>query len=303
MLSFALSEYCGGILGTSSVTDYFFQSNLAGQVIVVILLVLSVVAWGIMFCKKADLTSMRDLNVKTERKLSEAPSVVDASASKAISGPYASLLRAAVKAWLGCRAGGNSAQLRHLRLSQVENAITRSISRQTMKYESKMTLLGTVISGAPFLGLLGTVWGVMDCFGSLSGQTSVTLQNLAPGVAGALLTTVAGLLVAIPSVFGYNYLTTVEANMTTELENFATLVADRIEMESQISSENEAPENLGPDGAGIPLEPAGARAAPIPSGGFGDAKSASANPRVINFSLDDDDDDSSRPTLTREFED
>ena len=112
----------------------------------------------------------------------------------------------------------------------VDNALQRSLSRQLMKYESRMILLGTVISGAPFLGLLGTVWGVMDCFGSMSAQASVTLQQLAPGVAGALLTTVAGLCVAIPAVFGYNYLTSQSRELMTDTENFASLLSDIIEM-------------------------------------------------------------------------
>ena len=76
------------------------------------------------------------------------------------------------------------------------------------------------------MGLLGTVWGVMDCFGAMSQQTSVTLQQLAPGVAGSLLTTVAGLLVAIPSVFGFNFLTTQIRKMGVEIENFATSLSD-----------------------------------------------------------------------------
>ena len=69
-----------------------------------------------------------------------------------------------------------------------------------------MVMLGSIVTGAPFLGLLGTVWGVMDAFGGMAGAGSASLQGLAPGVSGALLTTVAGLVVAIPSVFGYNYL-------------------------------------------------------------------------------------------------
>lgn len=118
----------------------------------------------------------------------------------------------------------------------VDNALQRSLSRQLMKYESRMILLGTVISGAPFLGLLGTAWGVMDCFGSMSAQSSVTLQQLAPGVAGALLTTVAGLCVAIPAVFGYNYLTSKSRELITETENFASLVSDAIEMQMRTSA-------------------------------------------------------------------
>ena len=102
-----------------------------------------------------------------------------------------------------------------------------------------MVLLGSIVSGAPFLGLLGTVWGVMDAFGSIALQSSANIQTLAPGVSGALLTTVAALLVAIPSVFGYNYLLTQSKIMITDLENFASSFADRIELEAYTVKEGE----------------------------------------------------------------
>jgi biopolymer transport protein TolQ len=101
-----------------------------------------------------------------------------------------------------------------------------------------MVLLGSIVTGAPFLGLLGTVWGVMDAFGGMAGAGSASLQSLAPGVSGALLTTVAGLLVAIPSVFGYNYLLLQTKISVVELENFSSTVADRIELEAQAAATN-----------------------------------------------------------------
>jgi hypothetical protein len=98
-----------------------------------------------------------------------------------------------------------------------------------VKYEDKMVLLSSLVSGGPFLGLLGTVWGVMLTFGALTEKASIS--QLAPGVSGALVTTTLGLLVAIPATFGYNYLLTRVKLMTTELENFASALADRVELE------------------------------------------------------------------------
>ena len=99
-----------------------------------------------------------------------------------------------------------------------------------------MVVLGSIVTGAPFLGLLGTVWGVMDAFGGMAGAGSASLQSLAPGVSGALLTTVAGLVVAIPSVFGYNYLLQNTKIAVVELENFASTAADRLELEAQATA-------------------------------------------------------------------
>jgi biopolymer transport protein TolQ len=95
-----------------------------------------------------------------------------------------------------------------------------------------MIFLASIVSGAPFMGLLGTVWGVMTAFDSVSVQQTASIQTLAPGVSAALLTTIAGLLVAIPSLFGYNMLQAKTRTMITEAENFASSLADRIELES-----------------------------------------------------------------------
>ncbi len=116
-------------------------------------------------------------------------------------------------------------------MEPITNAIQRKLAEETLAYESKMVFLGSIVTGAPFLGLLGTIWGIMDAFGAVALQNSATIQTLAPGVAGSLLTTIAGLLVAIPSVFGYNFLLTQSKLMTIELENFASILADRIAVE------------------------------------------------------------------------
>lgn len=262
------------ILG-SSITDYFFQSNLAGQAIIIILLVLSVMAWGVMFCKYADLSTIEQQNLRTSKKVANSASLIEASAQvKSIPSPYSKLLKdvLATLTQLGNVAKSNTA----MRVSMVENTLARTLNREMAKYEEKMTLLGTIISGAPFLGLLGTAWGVMDCFGAMEGQTSVTLQQLAPGVSGALLTTVAGLVVAIPSVFGYNFLSTKIKKMSVDIENFAGELSDRIEIES-------AQSNIG----GVATR----QTKPSPVVENPTIRTTSANEKVIDFSLDDDSDE------------
>jgi biopolymer transport protein TolQ len=114
-------------------------------------------------------------------------------------------------------------------MGHVENAVQRGVSRTMVKYEDKMVLLSSLVSGGPFLGLLGTVWGIMVTFGALTEKASIA--QLAPGVCGALVTTTLGLLVAIPATFGYNYLLTQVKIMSTELDNFASSLADRVELE------------------------------------------------------------------------
>jgi biopolymer transport protein ExbB/TolQ len=85
------------------------------------------------------------------------------------------------------------------------------------------------VSGAPFLGLLGTVWGVMDTFTGVAEAGSANLTAMAPGVSGALITTVTALCVAIPAMFGYNFLVTSIRGMIVEMDNFAAELASKFE--------------------------------------------------------------------------
>ena len=106
-------------------------------------------------------------------------------------------------------------------MNSVRSALEREVGEQALKMEDRMTVLATAVSGAPFLGLLGTVWGVMDTFSAIAASNSASLTTMAPGVSGALITTVTGLLVAIPAMFGYNFLVVTIRGLTVELDNFA----------------------------------------------------------------------------------
>lgn len=305
----AFVSFLGSPVLASSLTDYFFQSNFAGQVIVVILIGFSLLAWGAMFCKKADLSEIKKQNAAAARALARSDSVAEAAAARGLAGPYAAIIRDAAAALEQSGAkNAASSDDKNSAMTFVDNALQRSLSRQLMKYESNMILLGTVISGAPFLGLLGTAWGVMDCFGSMSAQASVTLQQLAPGVAGALLTTVAGLFVAIPAVFGYNYLTSKSRELITETENFASLVSDIIEMQMRTSAAYAGAAYAGAayaPAAQRPPEPERRQFAPPPeparrAPAFQNQAESAERAETIDFSLDDDPDS---PTPPRDFDD
>jgi biopolymer transport protein ExbB/TolQ len=111
----------------------------------------------------------------------------------------------------------------------VEAAMERAVGENALKIEAQMILLASAVSGAPFLGLLGTVWGVMDTFSGVALAGSANLAAMAPGVSAALITTVTGLLVAIPAMFGYNFLVTTIRGMIVEMDNFAAELASEIE--------------------------------------------------------------------------
>ena len=216
-----------------SIFTYFALSNWAGKLIIVLLMIGSVVAWTVMLAKGFELARLRAGNLRFEKSLNLGAPLVDTdlTALQKRRSPYSTLVLAAIQAFYRWESTGETDHPK--RMNQLENALQRVIARETLAYEAKMVMLASIVTGAPFLGLLGTVWGVMDAFGGVALEGSATLKSLAPGVSGALLTTVAGLIVAIPSVFGYNYLLTKIRRLTMELENFASSVADRIELETR----------------------------------------------------------------------
>lgn len=120
----------------------------------------------------------------------------------------------------------------HLSASQmrvVNSAIERTVGETALKLESQLILLATAVSGAPFLGLLGTVWGVMETFSGVAEAGSANLAAMAPGVSAALVTTVTALLVAIPAMFGYNFLVTTLKGMIVQTDNFAAELSSSFE--------------------------------------------------------------------------
>jgi biopolymer transport protein TolQ len=108
------------------------------------------------------------------------------------------------------------------KLILLESALERAVAEQVVHLESQVSILGTAVSTAPFLGLLGTVWGVMDAFTGIALSGSANIGALAPGIAAALITTVVGLVVALPSMVGYNILVANIRRLTVEMENFAS---------------------------------------------------------------------------------
>ncbi len=116
-------------------------------------------------------------------------------------------------------------------MEHLKRTLENAVARESIKLEAGLILLAIAVSGAPFLGLLGTVWGVMITFADVAQTRQADLVTMAPGVSTALSTTVAGLLVAIPSMFGYNWLVHNLRVQTVELDNFAQEFVSKMETE------------------------------------------------------------------------
>jgi biopolymer transport protein TolQ len=111
----------------------------------------------------------------------------------------------------------------------VQGALERAASTEALSLEKGMIILSTAVAGGPFIGLFGTVWGVMETFSGIGVAGAATLNAMAPGVAAALLATVAGLFVAIPAMFAYNYMVTTIRGITQELDGFSAEYATALE--------------------------------------------------------------------------
>ena len=111
----------------------------------------------------------------------------------------------------------------------VKVALEEAAATEAMALEKGMIVLSTAVAGGPFIGLLGTVWGVMETFAGIARANAASLTAMAPGVAGALIATVTGLLVAIPAMFAYNFMVTTIRHITQELDGYSTRYATQIE--------------------------------------------------------------------------
>jgi biopolymer transport protein ExbB len=131
---------------------------------------------------------------------------------------------------MGKAVGANVSGLSLQSVEAIRAAIDATLVRQSQKLNSQMVLLTISISGGPFLGLLGTVVGVMITFAAIAETGDVNIAAIAPGIAAALVATVAGLAVAIPALFGYNYLSSrikeIIADMHVFTDEFITKVAE-----------------------------------------------------------------------------
>jgi len=125
---------------------------------------------------------------------------------------------------------GAQAVLTPQAVESMRAALDASLVRENQKLNSQMVLLTIAISGGPFLGLLGTVVGVMITFAAIAASGDVNINAIAPGIAAALVATVAGLAVAIPALFGYNYLSSrvkeITADMQVFVDEFITRMAE-----------------------------------------------------------------------------
>jgi biopolymer transport protein ExbB/TolQ len=213
------------------------QATIEAKVIIFCLVIFSIVAWTVMIFKAIQMRRARKLNQFFNAEFHSQKHVLDVYDRRVqVEGcPMFKVYQAGsleLDARLKNPDGSGRKKYVSLKgMEHVKRSLENTVAQESLKLESGLILLAIAVSGAPFLGLLGTVWGVMSTFGHIAQQGSATLTAMAPGVAAALITTVAGLLVAIPSMFGYNWLVHTLRVLSVQLDNFAQELVSKMETE------------------------------------------------------------------------
>jgi biopolymer transport protein ExbB/TolQ len=212
------------------------QATPEAKAIIVCLILFSILAWSVMIAKAIQMRRARKLNLYFRSEYRSQKHVLDVFDRRVqADGCPMFMVYSSGSLELDARLklpdGGRKTNVSLKGMEHVKRTLENSVAQEALRLESGLILLAIAVSGAPFLGLLGTVWGVMSTFGHVAQQGKADLATMAPGVAAALITTVAGLLVAIPSMFGYNWLVHSLRVLTVELDNFAQDLVSKMETE------------------------------------------------------------------------
>lgn len=213
-----------------------YDIGVVGRLIVLTLIILSVVAWGIIIEKIILFSRARRENnrffalFQTYRDWSKIESEIQDFRYSPFSYLFEKLY---AEARNGIRLNPSSAKTGDInnseetRVSPIEIYKTladSAINTEIMLYEKRLVILSSTVSASPFLGLFGTVWGIMDAFMSMGMKGSAAITAIGPGIAEALITTVAGLAVAIPVLFAYNLI----ADKIRKYENQMQILANEM---------------------------------------------------------------------------
>lgn len=213
------------------------QASPEAKAIIFCLIIFSITAWSVMIAKAIQMRRAKRLNLFFTNEYRTQKSVLDVYDRRVqADGCPLFMVYQAGSLELDARLKNpdGSGRKRYVSLKGMEHVkrlMENAVAQESLKLESGLILLAIAVSGAPFLGLLGTVWGVMRTFGDIAQSGNSSLTTMAPGVAAALATTVAGLLVAIPSMFGYNWLVHNLRVLTVEADNFAQELVSKMETE------------------------------------------------------------------------
>ena len=229
-----------------SLVNGFLQSSMMGKFIVLVQLSASIVMVGIIIGKVKQLAHVGRLTRRVSRDVMMGRDVLEyylarhPSSHTAIENIYQGtcerlfkLLSPTSRSTLAHGEGAQSAALTRNEVELVKSHCEHILEEEELKIEYGMGAIATIVALAPMLGLLGTVWGVLDAFAEMGTAGSANLATIAPSISAALVTTVVGLLIAIPGVVAYTRMNATITQIRAEMEGFADELIGRIACEFQ----------------------------------------------------------------------
>ena len=203
-----------------SITALVLQASLVVQLVMAGLLLTSLASWTVIFSKLFGLKRVRRVNEEFEREFWSGRSLTElntAVGQKTVSAPMERIFASGMREFLKLREKRLDAGAQ---LDGARRAMRASFQRELDVVESNLCFLASVASVSPYVGLFGTVWGIMHAFVGLSNLQQVTLASVAPGIAEALVATAIGLFAAIPAVVAYNRFARDIDRIATQMETF-----------------------------------------------------------------------------------
>jgi biopolymer transport protein TolQ len=225
-----------------SMISLFFQADFFVKGIMLLLLFLSVWAWTIWFAKGRQFATLRRKGRNFEEAFLSGENLARLYKNtdpNEVDHPMAKVFLVGLREWEGAQEQGEAADdiLRVGAINRVRRRMDATLTRELEKCENWLPFLATVGATAPFIGLLGTVWGIMNAFQSIGISKNTSLAIVAPGIAEALLATAMGLFAAIPAVIAYNKLSSELGRYAGRLEAFATEFLTILERREEQKSE------------------------------------------------------------------
>jgi len=208
-------------VGLASSTDFsilqlFIRADIIVKSVIIILIVSSIYSWAIIFEKMRLFKKINSSSQDFENKFWKSKSAESFynNLPTNVEDPMTNVFKSSMQVLLKSKRSSTLDE-------KMSNMLEINIGQQMEKIEKKYTFLATVGSTAPFIGLFGTVWGIMNSFQSIAISRNTSLAIVAPGIAEALFATALGLLAAIPAVVAFNKFTSDSKKYSQKLENFS----------------------------------------------------------------------------------
>lgn len=206
------------------------HASVVAKSVLALLVLMSIASWALMIYKFFSLGSAISRSTRGIERFESAGSLRDAvqGLGADVSSPLYSIAHSGVQEFNRSREMGNSSEVV---VDNVRRSLRQGAASEMSRLQRSLPFLATTANTAPFIGLFGTVWGIMNSFHSIGLAKSASLATVAPGISEALVATAIGLAVAIPATVGYNMFTGKLAQIDTLLVNFTGVFLNRVQRE------------------------------------------------------------------------